>query len=102
MTLLTFVSRALTLLEDDDLVTFALRNDFTNNSSAFNNRRANCDVVAFAEHQHFVECVLITFVSVDFLDGDFVIGGHFVLFAASLDDCVHRADPLKKLGFTGN
>ena len=55
------------VLKDDDLVVFAMLNNFSRYSRPFNIRSTDNGAVIFTEKDNLVKCYLCTLFSVDFL-----------------------------------
>ena len=77
------------LLEDQHLVALALGDDGGADAGAADERRADGDLVAVAEHQHLAELDDLAGVAGQALDLDHVVRGDLVLLAAGADDCEH-------------
>ena len=77
------------LLENDDVGPAGLLFDFTDNGGTGNKWRADIKGSAIGNHQNFSEVHMVAGSAIEFFDEDLVIGRNTILFAASLDNCVH-------------
>jgi hypothetical protein len=77
------------LLENDDVGASGLLFDFTDNDGAGQEGRADIHGSAIGNHEDLGEIHLVASGTVELFDEDFIIGSNAILFAASLDDCVH-------------
>jgi hypothetical protein len=77
------------LLENDDVGPAGLLFDFTDNGGTGEEGGADIHGSAIGNHENLGEIHLVAGRAVELFDEDFIIGSNTILFAASLDDCVH-------------
>ena len=82
------VALALLVFERDDLLAAMLIDNFTGNLGSFENWVADANVCVLGIKENLVKCGGVASLSLDFFEIQFVSHGHFILFAASFDDCV--------------
>jgi len=84
-------------LEDADLRATEVLRDCRNDGSAVDNRRTDCDSRFARDHQHAVDLDLRASLGIQSLNRNRVARGDAVLFAACLNDRVHRVPLLYPL-----
>ena len=90
MTLTLAIVRLRLVLEDADLLAFALSLDFARDLRALDDRFADFDISIIDDRQNLVERHNFAFSGSELLDRDDITFGNLLLLAALFDDCLHE------------
>ena len=90
MTLAFAIVRLSLVLENKDLLIFALSLDFARYLGTLDDRRTDLDISVIDDRQDLIKDNCLAFAGSQFLDRDDIALGDLILLAARFDDCVHE------------